>query len=398
MRNHMLILLLLLLTSVVSTVSAFAQVKGSAFSNNYEYREDLFDSKEGQVETIWRARIYGESTALETQSAQIGGFDLFAESKYQMLETLEARVFLRGKFEAGRSQSFFGDIEPANGILVREAAVKYQPADVFQVKGGVINQDWLDMPLLVSRQSFPGVNAELSYAFTEEFKIGAVSQYAIPTSQTLAPRTVGAEATPSFVTQTLYAKWSDRSLNAYISGNLYEYNSLPSFVAFESQKYGNTLYASGPGNPGVIGGINNSRFNYDFKGWFTTAGGSIRMNALLEPHAYVNIIKNEQAPETFNDGQIMGIGSKFHMNDYILSLAYENFFAESDVVPAYYNSWALGNTNGKGNGFDMWIQFKKKNFRLRAQYYQADVINSGDDLQQNQQYFYFGVETGYDKI
>lgn len=398
MLNHMLILLLIMFTGVGSTVTAFAQVKGSAFSNNYDYREDLFESTEGQLETIWRARIYGESTALETQSAQIGGFDLFAETKYQMLETLEARVFLRGKFEAGRSQSFFGDIEPANGILVREAAIKYQPVDFFNFKAGVINQDWLEMPLLVYRQSFPATSAEFSIPISDEFKVGAIAQYAIPTSQTLAPRTVGAEATPSFVTQTVYARWADRSFNAAATANLFQYNNLPSFVAFESQKYGNTRYVSTPGGPPIQGGVNNSSFNYQFKGWFTTAGASYRMNSLIEPHAYANIIVNTEAPETFNDGRILGIGSKFHTNNYIISAAYENFFAESDVAPSFYNAWALGNTNSKGDGVDLWIQFKKKNFRLRAQYYRADVINTGDDLQENQEYFYLGVETGYDKI
>ncbi len=375
---------------------AHAQVKGSAFSNDYEYREDLFESQEGQLETIWRARIYGESTALETQSAQVGGFDLFAESKYQLLESLEARVFLRGKFESGRSQSFFGDIEPSNGILVREAAIKYTPAYFFNAKAGVINQDWLDMPLLVFRQSFPGVNAEVSYPITEELKVGFVSQFLIPTSQTLAPRTVGAEATPTFRTQSLYLKWADRSLSAYLSGNLYSFKDLPSKVAFESQKYGNTLY-TGNGGP-AIGGVNNSLFNYGFKGWFTTAGFNYRMNSIFEPFAYLNVIQNSEAPDTFNNGQVIGAGTKIHTNNYVFSLFYENFFAESDVVPAYYNAWAYGNTNGKGDGLEFGIQLKKKNFRIRAQYYRADVINPGDDLQQNQQYFYLGVETGYDRI
>lgn len=382
--------LLLLFTAVFATAQvSSAQVKGSVFSNDYEYRDDMFESTEGQLETIWRARIYGESTALETQSAQVGGFDLFAETKYQLLETLEARVFLRGKFEAGRSQSFFGDLEPANSILIREAAIKYTPADFFNFKAGVINQDWLDMPLLVSRQSFPGINAELSYNINEEFKIGAISQYLVPTSQTLSPRTMDAEPNPTFTTQSLYLKWADRDFSAFVSGNLYEYTNLPSFVAFESQKRGNSLTQ--------INGPNNSRFAYAFKGWFTTLGFNYRMNSILEPLAYYNVIKNSEAPETFNDGRIIGIGSKFHTNNYVYSFFYENFFAESDVVPGFYNSWAYGNTNKEGNGFELGIQFKKKNFRVRAQYYEAKVLNA-DPLQQNQEYFYLGVETGYDKI
>ncbi|MBY0384373.1 hypothetical protein K2X05_04370, partial [bacterium] len=387
--NTLLLILLVLGGVSMTSGTALAQVKGSVFSNDYEYREDLFDSREGQLETIWRARIYGESTALETQSAQIGGFDLFAESKYQLLENFEARVFLRGKFEAGRSQSFFGDLEPANTILIREAAVKYSPFHFFNLKAGVINQDWLDMPLLVSRQSFPGANAELSYQITEELKTGVVSQYLIPTSQTLSSRTVGAEATPTFTTQTLYLKWSERNLSSHISGTLYQYQNLPSFVAFESQKRGNSIQQ--------INGPNNSKFAYTFNGWFTSVGFNYRMNSIFEPLAYYNIIKNNEAPETYNDGQLIGIGSKLHTNNYVYSLFYENFFAESDVVPGYYNSWAYGNTNKKGNGFEFGVQFKKKNFRIRAQYYEAKLLNT-DPLQQNQQYFYLGVETGYDKI
>jgi hypothetical protein len=405
MRNPMLILFLFMFTSVCSilcgTATAFAQAKSSTFSNTYdndEAKADLFSKEEGKLETLWRARMYGESTALETQSAQIGGFDLFSETKYQMLETLEARVFLRAKFESGRSQSFFGDIEPNTGILFREAAIKYQPIEAFNIRAGVINQDWLDMPLLVFRQSFPGANAELTFALSDEAQVGFISQYAIPTSQTLAPRTVGAEATPSFITQTAYAKWDDRNFKISLSGNLYQYDNLPSYVAFESQKYGNSLYASAPGGPGIIGGPNNSRFNYEFKGWFTTADISLRMNSLFEPLAKLNVMRNEEAPEAFNDSQIYALGSRFHTNDHIFTVFYTNYFAESDVAPSYYNAWVMGNTNGKGQGVELYWQLKKKNFRVHAEYYRTDVINAGDDLQENQQYFYLGVETGYDKI
>jgi hypothetical protein len=198
-----------------------------------------------------------------------------------------------------------------------------------------------------------------------------------------------AERTPTFVTQSLYLKWSDRSFGANLSANLFEYQNLPSLVAFESQKYGNTRT--------LISGPNNSQFLYQFRGWFTSAGFNYRLNSLLEPFAYINVIKNEEAPETFNDAQLIGVGTKFHTTNYVFSFFYENYFAESDVVPAFYNAWAYGNTNKKGNGFELGMQFKKKNFRVRAQYYGADVINP-NGLQQNQEYFYLGVETGYDKI
>ncbi len=66
-------------------------------------------------------------------------------------------------------------------------------------------------------------------------------------------------------------------------------------------------------------------------------------------------------------------------------------------MPAYYNAWAIGHTNRQGNMLDVSFAFLKKKFRIRAQYVEADTINF-DSLQQDQKYFYLGVETGYDKI
>lgn len=381
-----------LLTAVLVLVGqsvAFAQLQGTLFSNDYEYREDLFEAQPGQLETLWRARIYGESTSLETQSAEVGGFDLFAESKYQLAERAEARVFLRAKFEAGRSQSFFGDIEPANGLLVREAAIKLRPLDFISLKAGVINQDWLDMPLLLARQSFPGGHADISGEVVDSVTVGYGVQYVIPTSQTLSARTMDREPSPSLITNTVYGNHKGENYSLRASYNTFDFNKLPSQVAFDSQITGNS-YA-------FIGGPNNSAFQFDFKGWFANVGGDIQWNSTFETFGYYNIIKNNEAPETYNDGHVIGLGGKLHFEDHVVVLGYENFFAESDVVPSYYNSWIYGNTNKRGQGIDMSVQFKKRNFRVRAQFYQADVINF-NGLQEDQQYFFLGVETGYDKI
>lgn len=379
------------MVAMMGLSTAYAQVPpGQQFSNTFDYSEDLYESKPGQLEVLWRARIYGESTSLETQSAEVAGADLYADGKYQLLESTEARLFLRAKFESGRSQSFFGDIEPNNGLLVREAAIKVEPVSFANVKAGVISQDWLEMPLLVYRQAFPGVQGNLFYNGFESFQFGYAGQYMIPTSQTLSARTMDREPSPSFITHTLFANLGDRTqYSIFGSVNTFEFNKLPSQVAFESQKTGNSME--------FIGGPNNSAFAYDFKGWFTRIGGWYRVNSAWEPSAEYAVLKNDEAPEAYNDGHILRVASKFHFNDYALYVGYDTYFAESDVAPSYYNSWGLGNTNKRGNGGELTLEFKKHQFRVRAQYYQADVINF-NGLQEDQQYFFLGVETGYDKI
>lgn len=384
------LMLIQLLLALSGLSSAFAQVPG-VFSNTYEFSDDLYESNPGQLEVLWRARIYGESVSLDTQSAEVGGADIYADSKYQLLESTEARLFLRAKFESGRSQSFFGDIEPNTGLLVREAAIKTSPLKVISVKAGVITQDWLEMPLFTYRQSFPGGLVDLHYNEFETFKFGYAAQYVIPTSQTLSARTSDREPSPSLVTHTLYGNLAIGSTNIYGSANTYEYKKLPSQVAFDSFLTGNSV------SDAVICGPNSCEFGNEFKGWFTRIGASSRINAVLEPSIEYSVIKNPKAPETMNDGSFLRLASKFHMTNYAVTAAFDSYFAEADVVPSYYNAWALGNTNKKGNGGELILEFKKKNFRIRAQYYEAHLINF-NNIQEDQQYFFLGVETGYDKI
>jgi hypothetical protein len=374
---------------------ALASANDGLFSNNYHFDESMFESNSGQLEFLWNARVSGETANLDTQSAEVGGVDVNALSKYTLVDNLELRVFLRGKFFTGRSQSFYGDIEPDSGIFVREAAVRYMPfkslgLDILDLKAGVLNQDWLDTAMLIYKKSFPGASAELFYQWNEELRTGFVSQYTIPTSQTLSARTIDKEATPTLTTQTLYAKWQKENFMAVkVSGNLFEYQNLPSFVAFESQKRGNsTLFINGP---------NNSQFRFPFRGWFTKAEVSGYITPMFEPVVYLDVLRNQEAPDTFNDGQVIGLATMVHLQDYKIEFRYENIFIESDAVPGFYNAWAYGNTNKEGQGYEVVVNFLKKKFRVKAQYYDMKLINP-DPLQQNQQYFFLGVETGYDKI
>lgn len=384
-------IMLMLFVAIGGLKISHAQVQ-SVFSDQFESSDLLFESKPGQLEVFWKARVYGESTALTSQSAEVAGADLFADGKYQLLKSTQASIFLRAKFEAGRSQSFFGDLEPGTGLLLREASIKQNVFSFLDVKAGVINQDWLNMPLLTFRQSFPGALVDLYFDKIENTKFGYIGQYAVPTSQTLSSRTVGREASPSFITHTLYGEYDvKKSYKISASLNTYEYKKLPSMVAFESFLTGNSA------DDDVICSQNNCEFEYAFRGWFATVGGSARWNQTFEPGIEYSLIKNQEAPETMNDGHLIRAYNRIHTDNYAFYIGYDRYFAESDVVPSYYNAWVYGKSNKEGQGGELAVEFKKKNFRVRFQYYEADLINFSD-VQENQKSFWLGVETGYDKI
>ena len=383
------IMLLTVIWDLCCPTWVFAQLQGAFRSSQGKYDIPHSEISEHQFQSFWRSRIYGESTSLETQSAEVAGLDIFSENRYKLIERIEARVFLRAKFESGRAQSFFGDIEPANAILVREAALKVTPLDPISLKVGVLDQDWLDTRMFLYSQSFPGARAQGAFDIFKNFHLGLASQYLIPTSQTLSARTMDREPSPHLVTHTVYGNYDLGVYFLRASYNTFDYSVLPSQVAFDSQITGNSSR--------FIGGPNNSAFEFDFKGWFADIEAGVQLHPRVEFVALYNIIKNTAAPETFNDGHVIGVGTKVDFEDHIVKLSYENFFAESDVVPSFYSSWVYGKTNKEGQGVDLSVQFKKHNFRVRTQFYQADVINF-NGLQEDQKYFFLGVETGYDKI
>lgn len=364
--------------------------RGTRFTEGYAQKL-LGVNDESRMNTIWRARILGESAKLTTQGSETAGVDLRVRSRYHLNSLLSADVYLRGKFESGHSQDFFGDLEPASGVFVREGVIRITPMDDTIIKAGVIDQDWIDFSMLSFRKSFPGAYAGYSHTFADTVRAAIETQYTIPTSTTLSSRTVGREKTPSHIVHRLTLSTSDCD-NYCLSaaGALYEYKNLPSTIAFESASYGNDDL--------LRGGQLNSQFVFPFKGWFSDLRGSVKpFGGMTEVYGRWATIVNQEAADTFNEGQSLHLGVNFDLQDHLATFEYVDFFAESDVVPAYYNSWAIGHTNRTGFALHARLEFKKYNFRLRTYYYKANEINESD-LQQDQDFFFFAVETAYDRI
>ncbi len=399
MSKSMVVQMLLLILGLGSAAKVFAQNEEASvssseevqiFSNNYRVSDLEFNKHPGQLNLFWKSELYGQGAELKTQSSQVGGLKLSLEGQYNLLESLKAVVSLQAKYESGRSQSFFGDLEPNTGIFAREAVVVYSPFQFIDIKAGVISQNWLDLPILIDRQTFPGGQVDIHVTTFDHLTTGLNAQSLIPTSQTLSSRTIDREATPTFQTQMAYVKWDDKKLEVEQVYGRYDYDNLPSIVAWNSVRYGN--------DPARATAPFVSSFLYDFSGWFTRTTIGYRVSSLWQPWVYLNVVKNTKAPETYNDAQSIGIGSHFYTSNYQFTLIAEHFFVESETVPAIYNSWAHGNTNKEGDGIEFHIAFLKKKFRIRGQYFQYKPINTTDSFQQDLQYFYLGVETGYDKI
>jgi hypothetical protein len=244
----------------------------------------------------------------------------------------------------------------------------------------------LNMPLLLSAQSFPGV-LERVLLGTKEFNVELKAQQAVPTSTTLSTKAVEAEQTPTFMTEaiTVRAKLLDRvSVSAF--GLHYAFHSLPSTVATDSELYGNTVTALT---------AKRDQFAYEFDGFGYGGGTKVLLTRQIAWTLDAQILTNSKAPESFNQGQLASSGFEIGLpGDIDLKPKGEVFFAESDVAPGYYNGSDRGHNNRTGWAADLSLAFKKAGFAIGGRFVQADLINSSL-VQTRQSFVMLRFETLY---
>lgn len=341
------------------------------------------------VKASWNLAITGDGYSDEQQQAQTTGLGLNGKLDYKFLPSLELKAAAGVSMQSGYAQSRFGDNTPSSGVTLKEAVIVLKPISAFAVSAGAIDQGHLAAPILVSSQPFPGVKERLllgSRAFNVEIK----AQQTIPTSKTLSTKAVEAEVTPSFTTETLALRSAAIprvELLAY--GTHFAFRSLPSNVALESERYGNSVTPIS---------ANRARFTYEFDGY--VAGGETKIALFdgLKVTAEGQMLQNTKADQSYGSGQFIGAGLEIALpGDVDLKPKAGTFFAESDVAPGFYNSSNFGHNNRTGwtAGFD--AIFKQAGFKFGADYVSSELINAST-LQSRMSYIQLRFETLYDAL
>lgn len=361
------------------------------------YEKTLKDQmKDRRSAFIWKLRFDSEnlSTDDNIQSQSVGA-TVRTKFKYKLVDGLNFKAKANLGLESGRSQSIFGDLEPRSGIYPREIKLEFKPlGNYLTIDAGQINQRWVNESLFVGNLGFPGISEQVRLK-KKSFEVSARAQQLIPTSSTLSTRVTEKEQTPTLFTESVDATLRLSSQN-FMKGRVlhYSYNHLPSVVAYDSFIYGNTVNAPD---------INNAEFVYKFDGFLTNLTFEQKISDSLSAQVQWNTIRNNSAPSTNGEAQSINIWLSNDFGRWIVTGMYKNYFIESDAVPAAYNSHRLGHNNRIGNAYGLNVESKDWGIIFKGYYTKADLLNPTvqriDGLQQdNQQTFYFAVETMYDFI
>jgi hypothetical protein len=346
-----------------------------------------------KIQLQYKFGLSSSSFANEKDQSQAAGFNISLLGNAKILPSVEATMKASANLMSSYSQSQFGENTGKTGLSFSEGTVNWHAINdkliQLDLRGGAIDQSYLNSPLLVSPQPFPGVNESFAFG-TDELRFTLSSEQTIPTSSTLTTKSVDSEPTPSFLATTAGLQIKPiESVTGKIYATHFAYNKLPSQIALDSQVFGNTVEELGP---------NTSQFKYGFNGLL--GGGEIQVEVAprLSWMLSGQVLKNFSAPETDRNAQLVRTGLSIglpHQIDFKPSA--EVFFAESDSSPAYYNSSEFGHNNRQGWATDVELYFNKEKFKVLGRYVDADLINT-NLLQSRQKYILIKFETTYELL
>ncbi len=333
-----------------------------------------------------------DSFANDREQSQFFGMAVGTDFKAQLLPALSFRSKAGATLTSGYAQSRFGDNVGRSGIWVDEAVLKLRALDSRSARiyldAGALNQSDLGMRMLVDRQPFPGVREALVFGSKEQVQLKVWAQQTIPTSKNLSTKTVDAEVTPTFMTETIELKVRAADsvhLNGFITH--FSFHNLPSAIATESQVYGNNILEAGP---------NTSRFKYNFEGVGAGGSANFHLTRNLDWQFGGYVVHNAQAPEGFQNAQLVRTNLTIRLpNDIDLIPAAALFFSEDDVAPGFYNDSIIGHNNRQGYSGALEVFFQQQRFKLKAEFVDAELINFNIN-QSRQQIFSIGFETFYE--
>lgn len=320
----------------------------------------------------WNIEAGGETFSEGVDQGTLVGFVFRSRVQYRLTDQIDLYVDAKMQMLTRQIQARFADSRQT-GIFPYEVVARYRPSEKVELKAGALNVGFLDLPLLISKErSFPGAFEKIGFGEGKNY-LRAVAQQSIPTSSSFESMRSEKEETPLFTTESLQAGASLGEV-IIVSGQLthFRYSDLPSVVAFESGKMGNTTTGEFPAN---------SRFLFGFSGW--VVGGEFCL--CRSPGSGFRIggyqLENREAEPAFNRSQELVLRGDFEISEFVLSPYLLRFFSESDAVPAFFNSGSRGHNNRRGEGLGMEIFFRPYNFRLVGEYISSDVINP-NSLQQ----------------
>ncbi|MCB0343330.1 MAG: hypothetical protein H6626_02670 [Pseudobdellovibrionaceae bacterium] len=295
--------------------------------------------------------------------------------RYQLANHLKIQMQALAKANSSQAQYSLSE-EPEDKISFQEFVVSYDLFPYTELQAGAVSQEYLETPILISESlAFPGARLSYSRLF-RDWRFDYQIQKVIPTSQSTTADLSEQEGIPSLFTQKIKGTYNwNADTRVGFSWLGYQFDGLPSQVAFNSGLRGNTT--NGQSYPAT-------QFIDGFNGGVIALDAATALNDKLSLELGGFWIRNGSAPEKSNQGQQLHLASSYRIQSYRIRPSVTWFVVESDVTPAYYASGGFGHNDRYGQQWDLEVEFVELGFKLASSYVKSDLINPDsvrDDLE-----------------
>jgi hypothetical protein len=345
--------------TLVATIILLVLVTSLGIRNN-GYANTLTEQEAVKVD----ASMYLTGVESDQEEARVLGVDLAFSHQQRIDSDLELELDGGLYFESGSYQSILSLDEhaPDSDLRVKQAQLTWKPFFVTDLRAGLINQAWMESPLLLGSVSFPTAYQQLFlYRGKLKFQLYTIYTQSIPNNRNLSNR-MGeiAEGTPSLMTESIGVKMWSEHVKFKLHLTHFNFSNLSHATANKSQFLGNS----------VFGLVDNSEYLYRFKGYNLMSKLEHPLFGEWSAVWHGEYLYNSQAPNGRNSGYLGSLG----FSDHKVKLQLGYYYNESDSSPAYYNDGQLGHNNMKGIITGLSIHKIKPNVDLHLNYYSRNEI------------------------
>lgn len=339
----------------------------------------------------WKFTLGNDQIESLTDSENKVTASIGAEGKLELTKMLSVEADFSIGWETGRAQGWYGSDSYENGVNFSKAQVNIVPLSFFQTQIGALNMGEYGQELLLSGTPFPGAKVSLVSPFKKNVQLELASLYAIPTSRSLNSDRIEKEETPTLVIHSLEIGTGTRFDLLWFEGQfgLFQYENLPSKVAYKSSTQGNT----------VLGGTEvDSRFGFEHAGTFIGFSGGAKLSRWFGFELGYKRIENTKVESGLNLGEKGYIKPVFSWREHSIATEFYKYYNEPDSSVAYYNSSSLGHNNREG--FGVGLTYKHGNvFSISTEYISANLIyDSIDNINSDTEIFKIELITSYDQF
>ena len=323
----------------------------------------------------------------EINTANSMGVGIDAHVLHNLSSSLQARISAGMNVQTGSSSSARDNniYAPSNGNHLKEALIAYTPIELIELEAGVVNQSFLEAPMVVDKKGFIAAKQKFTYKVLDT-RFSLLASQAIPNNRNLSQKiNVNDEGDPRFFAETFRVEQELFVGKAKLDLTHYAYDNISNSVAYESILLGNTGSPIDKGNGKLANSYNgwNADLKYDFD-------FSNNMNLGFNANYIINSAANEN-----NTGFRAGAKLSYASGDSKYSVELENFSLDADASVAYYNSSRYGMANKAGNRIRIEYHNVTSALKVGAEAISNKVINE-NIYQSDETVILFSLRKTYD--